>query len=133
MAGKLVEKPAHVAPELVFDFDMYNPEGWEEDVHKAWKHVQDTYPPIFWTPRQGGHWVATRAKDIKYMQENYTEFSSAEIFVPRGVMPPQLPVNLDPPEHTEVRRLLTPAFLPKALKELEVKARAVAIELIDEL
>jgi cytochrome P450 len=133
MTETLQERPLHVPAALVVDFDMYNPEGWAEDVHLAWKRVQDQYPPIFWTPRRGGHWVVTRAVDIKHIEQNYEQFSNAESFVPRGVIPPQLPVNLDPPEHAPFRRLIMPAFLPKSVNAIEVKARAIAIRLIEEL
>lgn len=133
MADTGLDRAKHVPPELAFDFDMYNPEGWPDDVHLAWKRIQDSYPPIFWTPRHGGHWVVTRAVDIRHMQENYAQFSNSESFVPRGVMPPQLPVNLDPPEHTPFRRLIMPAFMPKAVREVDRKARAIAISLIEEL
>lgn len=129
----LAERPAHVPEDLMFDFDMFAPPGLEEDPHIAWKHVQDSHPDIFWTPRYGGHWVMTRADDIGHVQKTYSEFSSREPFLPRNVVPWSIPVQFDPPEHTPFRRLLMPAFLPKSVKRIEEKAREVAIALIEQV
>lgn len=129
--------PAHVPPELVRDFDMYAPPGMEgpttADVHAVWKRVQDTHPPLFWTPRYGGHWVATRHRDIEHMLMNHQRFSSAEPFIPRDTLPLQLPVQLDPPEHGQFRKLLMPAFSPPMLAKATDRARRAAVEIIEEV
>ena len=67
--------PAHVLPELVYDFDFFNPPGAKEDVQLAWKRLHDVAPDIFWTPRNGGHWIATRGEDISEIQTNHRRFS----------------------------------------------------------
>lgn len=129
--------PSNVPPDRCFDFDLFNIDGLEggcsEDVHVAWKRVQDTHPAVFWTPRYGGHWVLTRYPEIARMQSEHENFSNREFLIPRGVVPLQIPEQLDPPEHTAFRKLLMPAFLPKALTRVSDKARQVAIELIEKL
>jgi hypothetical protein len=70
----LAERPAHVPAELVHDIDLFNLPGNREDVHKAWKWVQDNCPRIFWTPRNGGLWMITRAKDILELQNDHEHF-----------------------------------------------------------
>jgi cytochrome P450 len=126
--------PPHVPSELAFDFDMYVlPKAFADDAHGYWKEVQRAYPPLFWTPAYGGHRVATRGEDIKYMLETYEQFSNHECFIPKGVMPRIIPPVLDPPEHTPVRAMLQPAFSPKALVDVQKHARVVAIELIEQL
>jgi len=120
--------------ELVFDFDMYElPAAFTDAPHVHWKSVQDRYPEIFWTPRHGGHWVVTRGQDIKHIAETHEQFSSNESFIPKGSMPRIIPVQLDPPEHTPLRNLLMPAFLPKKVLELEARAQATAISVIEGL
>lgn len=52
--------PTHVPSELVYDVDFYNLDLGDGDVQQAWKRIQDSAPDIFWTPRNGGHWIATR-------------------------------------------------------------------------
>jgi cytochrome P450 len=126
--------PAHVPSHLAFDFDMYVlPEQYGSDPHAYWKAVQDSYPDIFWTPAYGGHWVALRGEDIKTIQSDFEQFSNAGAFIPKGLSPVLIPEHLDPPEHTPFRKLIMPYFLPNALKELEEKARRIAIDIIEEL
>lgn len=129
--------PGHVPPALVHDVDLYAPPGMEgatsRDIHAVWKGVQDSLPPIFWTPRHGGHWIATRYHEIERMVMNPQIFSSAESFVPRGVIPNLLPVCLDPPEHGAFRKLLMPAFTPKMLGKATERARRAAIDIIERL
>lgn len=129
--------PAHVPPELVRDVDMYSPPGMDgttsEDVHAVWKQLQDSHPPVFWTPRYGGHWIATRYRDIERMLLEHQTFSSVETFIPRGVLPDMLPVQLDPPEHGAYRKLLMPAFSPKVLGRATDRARRAAVEIIERI
>lgn len=124
--------PPHVAPELVLDFDYNAPPGHEEDVHRAWHRLHETnVPDIFWTPRNGGHWVVTRAEDIEVMQLDHERFSHEKVTIPKESQPTTLvPLELDPPEHTPFRALLSPAFGPKPVSDLEKGARALTVELI---
>ncbi|WP_157218942.1 cytochrome P450 [Flavisphingomonas formosensis] len=129
----LAPKPAHVPDDLVRDFDMARCAD-TGDVHRYWKEeVQDRLPDIFWTPHHGGHWVATRAADILAIQRDPGLFSNGEFVIPRGIVPKLIPLQLDPPRHTAYRRLFMPFFVPRALTDIEARARAVAIELIEGL
>ncbi|MET0182669.1 MAG: hypothetical protein ABW199_07275, partial [Caulobacterales bacterium] len=69
--------PDHVPPERVFDFDMYfdpSPGGdfatTRLDIRRAGT------PRIFWTPHNGGHWVATRGKEIDAIINNAEVFGN---------------------------------------------------------
>jgi cytochrome P450 len=128
--------PAHVPPELVFDFDVYNPPGAETDFHGALKRLHDeNYPDIFWSTANGGHWVAIRGEDIHKIFADYQNFSSHRLTVPESSAPPVplYPIFADPPEHTLYRSLLNPSFSPKAVAALETRARALAVKLVEEL
>lgn len=131
----LAPKPDHVPDALVHDFDLYCVPGADVDVHLAFRDLQEKAPPIFWTPRNGGHWVATRADDIVAMQRDYRHFSHERIVLPP--MPPevprQIPLEMDPPEHSFYRRPLTQALMPGIVATLEDKVRAVAAELVEDL
>lgn len=129
--GSLAPRPDHVPPELAIDFDFNSPCKQEEDVPLAWKRLH-AGPDIFWTPRNGGHWVATRAEDIEAIQRDTDHFSNAEINIPSKTKALRLlPAEADPPEHGPFRALLAPAFSPKAVAGLEDEIRALAIELIE--
>lgn len=129
--------PDHVPHALVRDVDLYAPPGIDgrtsADIHTVWKGVQDSHPPVFWTPRYGGHWIATRYAEIEHMLQHPAIFSSEETFIPRGVIPDMFPVCLDPPDHGPIRKLLMPAFSPKVLTKATDRARAAAIEIIERI
>lgn len=124
--------PDHVPEGLVVDFDFMNPPNVDQDVHLAWKALHDG-PDIVWSPYNGGHWIATRADDIETIQKDHQRFSHARVNVPPGQDAPLVPLELDPPEHTAYRSLITPAFLPRAIAALEEDVRALTIELIEGL
>ena len=131
----LAPKPDHVPDALVYDFDMYDVPGSDEDIQLAYRAVQQAAPDIFWTPRNGGHWVATRAEDIEAMQRDHEHFSHRKIVLPRMPegTPRQIPLELDPPEHGAYRRPLMQALLPKVVNTLESKVRDVTVSLIEGL
>jgi len=130
----LCEIPAHVDPALVVDFDYMNPAGIEEgDVYKALGRLHDG-PDIVWTPRYGGHWVATRAEDIKWIQESWRIFSNTEKSPPRGSCPFMPPITFDPPDHSRYRAVLNPYFAKRRIEEnYQPKSRAVIVDLIEGL
>lgn len=125
--------PDHVPHDLVRDFDLYDVPGSNEDLQAAFAAVQRSSPDIFWTPCNGGHWVATCADDIVAMQRDYRNFSHRSINLPpmpQGT-PRQIPLEIDPPEHAPYRRPLMQALSPAMVAELESKVRKVAIETIE--
>lgn len=130
-------RPSHIPDELVFDFDLYAipglVEGYTDDVHALWKQVQDNYPRMFWTPRHGGHWVATRYDEIAALCTDAARFSNSEPFVPIGIIPHTGPSQLDPPDHAPFRKLVSKAFTPAALNQASIRARAVASEIVADL
>lgn len=129
-----LEIPPHVPSELVYDVDFYHLDLGNGDVQEAWKRIQDNAPDIFWTPRNGGHWIASRGADIKEIELDYAHFSHQRFTIPWVESPaPNLPLCLDPPEHGPIRALINPALAPKAVKVLEEKAQSVAVELIEEI
>jgi len=128
-----VDRPAHVPPGLVVDFDLWDIPGADQDLHLAMRRVQQANPDIFWTPRNGGHWVATRADDIELIESDYTRFSTHCVTIPKKPenLPRELPQELDPPRHTDLRRPLTFALLPKTVTQMEPKLRELTASLID--
>ncbi len=131
MADGMAERPAHVPPELVADIDYFNLPGMAEDVHLAWRRLQDG-PPIVWTPRHGGHWIATRGADIKEIQLDHASFSMKHATIPAGSTP-ALPVESDPPEHTGYRAIISPLFTPDILKQVQQAARDLCRGLVEQL
>jgi cytochrome P450 len=99
-----VEPPAHVPAGHVVDFDYLRPQGLEEqNIYHALKPLHSC-PDIFWTCRNGGHWVVTRSEDVRWVRNEHTIFSHEEFGIPRGSMNvPMPPVTVDPPYHARYR------------------------------
>ena len=133
MAEELIVPP-HVPPELVYEFDAFAPAPPGLDAQEHWRRLRDEAPgEVFWTPLYGGNWVAVRAEDISRIQLEHETFSHALISIPRETAFPMYPLTLDPPEQAPYRRLIQPAFMPRALAGLEARAREVAIAQIETL
>ena len=118
----------------IVDFDYFRPEAHpDEDVYVALKRLHDA-PDVTWTPRNGGHWIVTRAEDVRWVRATHAIFSHEEIMIPRGATSTMMPpVTADPPKLARYRAVLNPAFAPGAIRALEGRARDVAAETIEQL
>src|SRR4051812_13308420 len=109
--------PLHrVIPDhLVVDFDLYNLPGAADDIQLAYHAFQMRGPDIFWTPRNGGHWVVTRAEDMKLVQTDHARFSHEPALSIPPVYSPEknYPIQVDPPAHRSYRAPLIAAFQPR--------------------
>ncbi len=130
----LAERPENVPPERVVDFDMYHPPGVTADFHAAWQrlHAPGT-PDLVWTPRNGGHWIATRGALIREISADWQRFSSRVIIVPKaaGELHKLIPTTIDPPQHHRYRTVLNETLAPRLVGHLEGHVRATAVDLIE--
>ncbi|WP_028079143.1 cytochrome P450 [Solimonas soli] len=118
------------------DFDMYG-QAIKSDPSKYFlKWAQQ--PPRY--IRQDGHIhaFATRHKDVKFGLMNQ-EFISAVPVPGTGLdnidyfngLP--IIVEVDPPQHTRLRRLMQPAFTPRRVAEAQAGLNALAHQMMDQL
>ena len=125
--------PAHVPAHLVFDFDIYLSPLLKKDPYRSvMENLPKREPRIFWTPRNGGHWVVSGAVEALEMLRDTERFSSEAIF-PGARKPSTLPNQSDPPAHTEYRAIIAPAFTPRAVNTLEDYLRRLSQEMIAEI
>ncbi len=129
----LTQAPPHVPEALIFDFDYFNAPELAHEPHRNALILHDKAPPIFWSRRNGGHWIVTRAAPALAMLQRPDLFPSDPRYNPGARTPRTLPNLSDPPEHTEYRRILNKWFAPGAMAAMEPEIRALAIELIEEL
>src|SRR5512139_926077 len=117
MAKTIVEKPAHVPPELVVDADIYALPGGESDPHMAWKALDIPGNPGFvWTPHNGGHWIVTSAELLWELFPDLDRVSCKDISIPRGESPLKLfPSESDEPERQFYLRVVLPFVSSKAV------------------
>lgn len=138
----LAPQPAHVPDALVYDFDQFNDPALQADPYARVRDLVRNAPPIFWTPRNGGHWVLA-SYEANSQAGRATDLFSSAIIPPemaeamRAAMPPgspripQLkPIFLDPPEHAKYRTPLASSFSPKTMNAMQDEIRALARELI---
>ncbi len=127
--------PAHVPPELVYDFAFYadpNPLGGPHAMHLA---LNDrAAPDVFYTLSDGGHWVIKSRELVEQVMRTPEVFSSNrasphfETLIGRIETPPQ---DMDPPDHMPHRLILMRFLGPKQIRQIEPQIRALMVELID--
>jgi cytochrome P450 len=126
--------PANVPKDRVVDFDIFAFEVENGEYQRALKKLTDAgAPDVIWTPRNGGHWIATRFEAIGVVLGDNDHFSANELTVPKQPpgTPKMRPLQSDPPEHVKFKNLLAPALAPKPVAKLGEVARALTISLID--
>ncbi len=82
-------------------------------------------------------WALTRHADIVTASRQFQNYSSAARGAILALERPDLEfarmlIDLDPPDHTRLRTIVSKAFTPKSIRQLGDKYRAVSIELVDE-
>ncbi|NDH12081.1 MAG: cytochrome P450, partial [Actinobacteria bacterium] len=84
-------------------------------------------------------WAITRHADVVEVSRKFQTFSSAKKGSLMNEAPTEidndsarLMIDLDPPDHTRLRTLVSRGFTPKAMRMLESHFRDVAIQLIEE-
>ncbi|MET0984542.1 MAG: cytochrome P450 [Steroidobacteraceae bacterium] len=134
MTSQSIAVPSHVPPGRVIDFDYFQVPGANIDPHAAWKKLHDG-PDIVYTPRNGGHWIATRGDDIFAVMQDVEHFSSNPFSIPArpADAPRTVPLEVDPPELQDMRSIVLRMLSPKALFPLEPDIRALVIQLLEEL
>jgi cytochrome P450 len=90
--------------------------------------------PVLWVePLQA--WMLSRYQDVEYAIKNPQLFSSAGFSSQMigDLNPvPEAPwiLDMDPPDHTRVRKLVNKAFTPRLIKALEPRLRSITRELL---
>ncbi|MEX2293063.1 MAG: cytochrome P450 [Acidimicrobiales bacterium] len=95
------------------------------------KMLRDTAPVIDLGPdMMGGMMIVGGDEDIRHVLSHPDIFSSGVDAVSIGQVRPLIPLQIDPPEHKNFRKLLDPIFAPKQVALLEDQTRALVRDLI---
>lgn len=129
--------PSHVPADRVVDFDMYADEGLRTVAHDRYREMLAEYPEFFYTPRNGGHWVAIGKEAVNDAFHAYELFGNFSDGIPhppeRSTEPTFIPIQMDPPEAAKYRGLINPALGPKAIAGLSDEIRELCAELIEKV
>ena len=128
--------PKHVPPELVVDHDI-----WASPPHVDPFLAIDRFregPEVFYTPAHyagnAGAWVLTRAEDIQKVMGDSALFAShakSGFTALIGETWDLAPLEVDPPEHRQLRQVLDPIFSPKRVDKLTPRLTQFCSKLID--
>ncbi len=120
------------------DFDHTDP-MWVADPFPILDDLRDRCP-VAHTDRYGGAWLPTRHEDVSAIAYDTERFTSRSVLMnnnrppldmaPAGIAPP---ISSDPPFHQEARRVLLPAFAPRAVAKLEPGTAEYCDSLLDQL
>ena len=85
-----------------------------------------------------GFWALTRRADIAFVSQHPELFTSAE-GVALSPMPAEIQrfasffLSMDPPQHTVYRRLISSAFTPRNVRQIEEQIHKNAVAIVDDL
>jgi cytochrome P450 len=108
-------------------------ESLKADPHPTWRRLRDEAPAYY--NERYDFWALSRFEDVERAHREPRLYSSAHNTVlemmteeaqTRGMM-----IFLDPPEHTVLRRLVSKAFTPRRVVELELEIRTMCTGLLD--
>jgi cytochrome P450 len=105
--------------------------AFQDDPYPTYRLLRDD-EPVSWNEHHR-FWALSRYDDVKHAATDWAHFSSADgITLERRAtdVEPML-LELDPIRHTELRALVSRAFTPKRVAELEPEIRRRARTLID--
>jgi cholest-4-en-3-one 26-monooxygenase len=130
------------APRCPVDVDLVDPDTFTTGLPLAEFARMRAEAPVFWHPQPGapggGFWAVTRAAEVSEVSRQPELFSSyargcllhsedgAELSVLRMLL-----LNMDPPEHTQLRALVQRAFTPRTIRGLEPRLREFAEGIVD--
>lgn len=112
-------------------FDPYQ-RGFYDNPRPLYKRLRDE-SPVHWSP-EVGWWALSRYDDVKDALRNWKVFSAASgTSGPDSIAFADYPflLMLDPPRHTQLRRIATALLAPDKLLALEASVRAQTCEIFD--
>ncbi|MFN8019301.1 MAG: cytochrome P450 [Acidimicrobiales bacterium] len=134
------------APE-VMGLNPFEP-GFFDDPYAQYAQVRE-HNPIHRSPL--GPWLITRWADVHALlrvpgtsveERNITNVDGpsrterlAEVRMVNGPMPERslAILNIDPPDHTRIRRLVSKAFTPRAVERIRARAAELVDDILDDL
>ncbi|WSJ02120.1 cytochrome P450 [Nocardia sp. NBC_01329] len=118
-------------------FDFTDPALWADRSPVEEFALLRRTAPVWWNAQSdetsggfndGGYWVVSTLEDVKELSRNPELYSSQQkgaiVRLPGDITPDQMQlteallVNMDPPKHSKVRRIVAKGFTPRAVEGL---------------
>lgn len=119
--------------------ELKDPDVYVDGVPHASFRALREHDPVHWHPESDGpgFWAITKHADLVAISKDPRRFSSAARFIyyeeidEESMAIRRSMIETDPPEHTRLRRIVSPLFTPKMVDDYRGHARAVADRLLD--
>ena len=124
------------------DVDLYDLDSWAERVLHDELTLLRNQEPIFRHEMPNGRpfWAITKADHIAEMSKNPQDFSSwrggttLDDYADEDLFPiRQLMLNMDPPQHSKFRKLVSRGFTPRMVRLMETRIRDDIDEIMDRI
>lgn len=133
------------------DRDISSEAFWSQpfdERDKTFKWLREN-APVSWHPPmeveypaeahfERGFWAVVKAEDITYISRNHEQFSSDQQInnimlrprFPQAIGRPSF-LEMDPPMHTQYRKVMSTAFTPKGVRRIDEKINERAAAIVD--
>jgi cytochrome P450 len=113
----------------------YDPYDYEIDVdpHPVWRRMRDEQP-LYWNERYE-FWALSRFEDVWAAYHDTTTFSSSHgVQLETLAAPVDHPsmIFMDPPEHDGLRQLVSRAFTPRRIRDLEASVTTLIDSILEQ-
>lgn len=124
----------------VVDFDHHGAQHSADRVD-SYRRLREQ-APVVWTDAHGGYYVITDYDGVFHAARHPEIYSSARSSVggeglattiPKAPVHLHIPVELDPPEHREYRKLLNPVLTPSAVEAMRARVEELTDAFINEM
>ena len=117
-----------------FDIPLHSPEFHMVDPYPVFRELRREQP-VYWCAG-AGYWAITTYDDGLRIHRDPETFCSGQGMTMRGgeledVKDVDTLITIDPPRHTRQRQLVSRAFTPRAVADLEPRIRNIVGELLD--
>ena len=109
---------------------------FHEDPHPIYRRLRESAP--LYRNEKMAFWALSRFRDVQAALMDWQTYSSAEGILlermdPRMFEITPMMIFLDPPRHSRLRKLVSRAFTPRRVADLESSIRAAAVRLLEPL
>jgi cytochrome P450 len=107
----------------------------DTNAHAVWAQLR-AHAPVYWNDKYG-FFALSRFSDVEAAHLNPAVFASSHGTVLERMSPEKSATGMmifrDPPEHTRLRTLVSRAFTPRRVADLERKIETICAQLLDPL
>lgn len=111
--------------ELSENFDHLS-ELFRDNRLDFYHYIHQHHIPVRHSRQYGGFWYVPRYESALAIQRNPEVYSNKRFTIPERPVPPLIPATMDPPEHSEFKKLLVSFFTPKSASRLIPRLTEIA-------